>query len=140
MLTKYCSHRTEISNKDIVTDGYLAEGAALAHENAPHRRNTDDLFGGGSIEVRRHDAIDETTKSMSRDKSIVATIGPFDEGPTSNRGEGRYPRTLLILWLEHFVTCCKRCFFFFVGFRYSTGATDTKVCGQGSFSLGGISR
>ncbi len=60
------------------------------------------------------DAIDETMKSTSGDKSIVATIGPFDEGPKSDRGEGRYPRTLLILWLKHFVTCCKRCYPFFL--------------------------
>ena len=30
------------------------------------------------------DAIDETTKLTSGDKSIVATIGPFDEEPKSD--------------------------------------------------------
>ena len=35
-----------------------------------------------------NDAINETTKLTSGDKSIVASIGPFDEGPEFDRGEG----------------------------------------------------
>jgi hypothetical protein len=34
------------------------------------------------------DEIDETMTLTSGDKSIVATIAPFNEGPTSNRGVG----------------------------------------------------